>query len=34
MPVLAAVKKPPVNTTPGTAYNQENSGGSVGPTIA
>jgi hypothetical protein len=31
MPVLAAAKKPPVNTTAGTVYNQEYSGGSVGP---
>jgi len=31
MPVLAEAKKPPAKTTPGTAYNQEYSGGSVGP---
>jgi hypothetical protein len=31
MPVLAAPRNPPANTTAGTAYNQEYSGGSVGP---
>jgi hypothetical protein len=31
IPVLAAARKPPVNTTAGTPYNQEYSGGSVGP---
>ena len=31
MPVLAAVKKPPVNTTAGMMYNGLYSGGSVGP---
>ena len=31
MPVLAAAKKPPVNTVAGIAYSQLYSGGSVGP---
>lgn len=31
MPVLAAARKPPVNTTAGNEYNQEYSGGSLGP---
>jgi hypothetical protein len=31
MPVLAAARNPPVNATAGTPYNQEYSGGSVGP---
>lgn len=31
--MLAAAKKPPVNTTAGIPYNQEYSGGSVGPGI-
>jgi hypothetical protein len=33
MPVLAAAKNPPVNTTAGTPYNHEYSGGSVGPVV-
>jgi len=33
IPVLAAAKNPPVNTTAGIPYNQEYSGGSVGPEI-
>jgi len=31
IPVLAAARNPPVNTTAGAAYNHEYSGGSVGP---
>lgn len=31
--MLAAARKPPVNTTAGTPYNHEYSGGSLGPVI-